>query len=322
MRPSILILLLTLLIAGCKTGSQLDMAILESPQGAVYLERIPTSQFQAAHPIRLDSQLIARVLQGVTVREDNGLLQSFGMGQKPIVAAFSQADITFLAPAIAKGLSQAAADQQIGFRLSRTEDAPYRERTGAGVGSSDPPAYRASESTTAGRLFVYGRSLYLTLHQFRHRPEPADSIDMPNRRLPDPTGLRNHTVRFVPESVLRPDIYTPAFATEEGFTTLVIDYDVLAKLPSSSTSLPLQTPPPPAAAQPQPSPASAPGAASPSKDDLQQIRDEMKQKETEVEDLRKELEEIKRQLSNRPTERSGSSSPPSVPAKPRTGTPK
>lgn len=304
MRPSILVLLLTLLIAGCKTGSQLDMAILESPQGAVYLERIPTSQFQAAHPIRLDSQLIARVLQGVTVREDNGLLQSFGMGQKPVVPAFSETDIAFLAPAIAKGLSQAAADQQIGFRLTRIEENAYRERTGAGIGSSDPPAYWASKSTTAGRLFVYGRSLYLTLHQFRHRPEPADSIDMPNRRLPDPTGLRNHTVRFVPESVLRPSIYTPAFATEEGFTTLVIDYDVLAKLPSSAGSLPLQTPPPPAAAQPKPSPASAPSAASPSKDDLQQIRDEMKQKETEVEELRKELQEIKRQLGSQQTDRS------------------
>ncbi|WHZ22519.1 MAG: hypothetical protein OJF47_001631 [Nitrospira sp.] len=319
MRLSTLVLLVMLFIAGCKTGSQLDMAILESPQGAVYLERIPTRQFQAAHPVRLDSQLIARVLQGVTVREDNGLLQSIGMGQKPIVAAFSQADIAFLAPAIAKGLSQAAADQQIGFRLSRTEDTLYRERAGAGVGSSDPPAYRVSESTTAGRLFVYGRSLYLTLHQFRHRPEPADSIDMPNRRLPDPTGLRNHTVRFVPESVLRPDIYTPAFATEEGFTTLVIDYDVLAKLPASAVTLPLQTLPPPAAAQPRPAPASAPNEASPSKDDLRQIREEMKQKETEVEDLRKELEEIKRQLSNRPTDRGGPASPPRT--KPGTRTP-
>lgn len=310
-----IIVLLTLFIAGCKSGAQLDMAIVESPQGAVYLERIPTHQFQAAHPIRLDPQLITRVLQGVTVHEDNGLLQSFGMGRKPIVSAFSQEDISFLAPAITKGLSQAAADQQIGFRLVRIEDTTYRERAGAGVGSSDPPAYRASESTTAGRLFVYGRSLYLTLYLFRHRPEPADSIDMPNRRLPDPTGLRNHTVRFVPESVLRSDIYIPDFATEEGVTTLAIDYDVLAKLPASATTLPLQ-PPPPLAAQPQPSPATAPGAAPPSKDDLRQIRDEMKQKETEMENLRKELEEIKRQLGNRPADRSGSAAPPSIPAKP------
>lgn len=294
---------LILSAAGCRTGSQLDVMILESAQGAVYLERIPSRQFQATHPIRLAPGLIAQSLQGVVVREQKGLLQSFSTSQQPAAPAFSPGDIAFLAPAIANGLSQAAADQQVGFRVAQTGEAGYRDRTGAGIGSSEPPLNRTSEDMTAGRLFVYGRSLYFTLHQFRQRAERADNINMPNRRLPEPTGLRNRTVLFIPESVLRPDIYAPAFAADEGFATLVIDYDALAKLPAQP--MPGQSPSQPTAPQPQPSRTSTPSLSPPLKEDLQQIKDQMKQKEAEVEELRKELQDIKRQLGVPQTDRSG-----------------
>jgi hypothetical protein len=310
---------LVLFAAGCRTGSQLDVTVQESVQGAVYLERIPARQFQASHPVRLAPELIARSLRGVLVREEKGLLQSFSASQKPAAPVFSQDDIAFLAPAIANGLSQAAADQQIGFRVIQAGEAGYRERAGAGVGTSEPPLNRTPEDRTAGRLFVYGRSLYLTLHQFRHRTERADSINMPNRRLPEPTGLRNPIVLFMPELALRPDIYAPAFATDEGFTTLVLDYDALAKLPVQS--MPLQSPSQPAAAQPQPSHAITPSPSPPLKDDIQEIKEQMKQKETEVEELRKELQDIKRQLGGQQTDRGVAPAKELFPAKPGTRAP-
>ena len=281
---------LFLLVAGCATGPQLDVTIQASAHGVVYLERIPTRQFQATHPIRLAPELIAKSLQGVAVRDGKGLLQSMSAHQNPAMSAFSQDDIAFLAPAIANGLSQAAADQQIGFRVMQTGTTDTRDRTGAGVGSGTTSPQRDQDSTTAGKLFVYGRSLYLTIHQFRHNTEPPDNINMPNRRLPEPSGLRNRTVLFMPESALRPDIYAPPFAVEDGLTTLVIDYDVLAKAPSTL---------PQAAPLPEPTPAVAPATAPPLKDDLQQIKEQMRQKELEVEELRKELREIKRQLGGR-----------------------
>lgn len=290
--------ILFLLTGACATNPQLDVTIQESARGGVYLERIPTRQFQAAHPIRLAPELIARSLQGLAVRDGKGLLQSFSSSQNQPIPAFSEADIAFLAPAIAEGLRQAAADQQIGFRVVQAVDSGSQERTGAGVGSAGPALRRATESTTAGRLFVYGRSLYLTLHQFRHWVEPPDTINMPNRRLPEHTGLRNRTVLFSPESALRPDIYAPAFAAEDGLTTLVIDYDALAKAPAASQA---------AVMPPQPSPAIAPETAPPLRDDLQQIKEQMKQKESEVEELRKELQDIKRQLGG---QRAHSPKPP------------
>lgn len=288
-----LYVVLSLWVAGCATGSQRDVTIQESVRGGVYLERISTRQFQATHPIRLAPALIAKSLQGVQIQEGKGLLQSLSAQQNRSISVFSQEDIALLAPAIADALSRAASDQQVSFRIVQAGTIDGRDRTGAGVGSGTASPQRNQDSTTAGRLFVYGRSLYLTIYQFRYHTEPADTINMPNRRLPEPTGLRNRTVLFTPESALRPDIYAPPFATEDGLTTLVIDYDALAKTPT------VALPPPPTVSEP--TPPVAPILAPPLHEDVQQIKDQMKQKELEVEELRKELQEIKRQLGNEPT---------------------
>jgi hypothetical protein len=292
---------LSLLVSGCTSGPQLDVTIQQSPRGGVYLERIPTREFQVTHPIRLAPELIAKSLQGVQIQEGKGLLQSLSAQQNRTIPVFSQDDVALLAPAIADGLSQAAPDQQVGFRIVQRENFEGRDRTGAGVGSGTLPQ-RNQESTTSGKLFVYGRSLYLTIHEFRHHTESPDTINMPNRRVPEPTGLRNRTVLFMPESALRPNIYAPPFAAEDGLTTLVIDYDTLAKAPAAAVpSTPTAPAPTPAVA-----PAAIPATTPPLHDDVQQIKSQMKQKELEVEELRKELEEIKRQLSN-PSTKDGQS---------------
>ncbi|MBS0180400.1 MAG: hypothetical protein JSR20_16720 [Nitrospira sp.] len=288
---------LSLFVTGCATGPQRDVTIQESARGGVYLERIPTRQFQASHPVRLAPELIAKILQGVQIREGKGLLQSFSAQQNQATAVFSQEDIALLAPAIADGLNQAASDQQVGFRIVQTGDIVMRDRTGAGVGAGTASPQRNQDSITAGRLFVYGRSLYLTIHQFRQYTESPDTINMPNRRLPEPTGLRHRTVLFMPESALRPDSYAPPFAAEDGLTTLVIDYDALAKTPVIALpALPSLPEPAPAVA-----PTATPATAPPLHEDVQQIKAQMKQKELEVEELRKELQEIKRQLGKQPT---------------------
>ncbi len=297
---------LCVFLSACAGSPQLDVTIQQSARSDVYIERIPTRQFQATHPIRLATELIAKSLHGVQIQDEKGLLQAVSAQQNQALPVFSPDDIALLAPAIADGLSQAAPDQQVAFRIVQTGDFSGRERTGAGVGSGTT-AQRNQDSTTSGKLFVYGRSLYLTIHQFRYHRESPDTINMPNRRLPEPTGLRNRTVLFRPESALRPDIYAPPFAAEEGLTTLVIDYDALAEAPT------VAVPPSPSTLAPAPAvaPAAIPAPTPPLHDDVQQIKDRMKQKEREVEEMRRELEDIKRQLGNQPTK--GGQSPSSKP---------
>jgi hypothetical protein len=280
----------------CSTGPEVDVTLHESPQGAVYLERISDRSFQAAHPIRIDSNTIALMLRGVLVRSDQGVLQNLLAGKPDALRAFSDDDVAYLAPLISDGLMRAASDQQVGFRIEQIGLPGYSERVGAGVGSSEPPLTLRPRETTTGVIYAYGRSLYLTLTQYRYRQEPATTISMANRRMPDASGLVNHTVSFVPEAAKRPDSYHDARSTDK---TLVIDYELLAKLPpASSGSASAQS-----STTPAPPPASATGNPEPAK------------KDSDIEALRKELQEIKRQLAEQEAERARSQPKNSVPQK-------
>jgi hypothetical protein len=282
--------------SACSTGPEVDVTLHESPQGAVYLERISDRSFQAAHPIRIDSNTIVLVLRGVLVRSDQGVLQNLLAGKPDALRAFSDDDVAYLAPLISDGLMRAAADQQVGFRIEQIGLPGYSERVGAGVGSSEPPLTLRPRETTTGVIYAYGRSLYLTLTQYRYRQEPATTISMANRRIPDASGLVNHTVSFVPEAAKRPDSYHDARSTDK---TLVIDYELLAKLrPASSGSASAQS-----STTPAPPPASTSGNQEPAK------------KDSDIEALRKELQEIKRQLAEQEAERARSQPKNSVPQK-------
>jgi hypothetical protein len=215
-----------LTLSGCATGPDVDEMIKDSPRGSVYLERIADRSFQAAHPIKLDVLTIARILRGVHVRDDHSTLQTFFSGKPDALRAFSDEEVTFLTPLIAEGLRRAAPDQQVGFRIAQIGIPGHAHNTGGGVGSSEPPLTLHPRESTTGVIHAYGRSLYLTLTEYRLRAEPANTINMANRRLPDDTGLINHTVLFVPEAAKRPDSYLDARSTDK---TLVIDYELLCR---------------------------------------------------------------------------------------------
>jgi len=130
-----------------------------------------------------------------------------------------------------------------------------------------------------GSLYAYGLLLYLTLTEYRHRTERAETINTANRRIFNPTGLANRTVHFVPESVKRPDSYRTARSTD---ATLAIDYDLLATMPAAPDMRST-------AAQP-PTPA----------------KGEPTQRDTDLDALRKELQDIKKKLAEQEAERTRS----------------
>ena len=312
-----------LLLSGCATGSRVDVLVQESPQGSVYLDRLPDRRFQASHPIKLDQAVIARTLQGMMIKDETGLLRTLTSSQKPTGPIFSGSEIAFLAPAIAEGLKRAASDQQVCFRLIQASDGSYRERAGAAVGSSEPPLRLSSPETTSGQVFAYGRSLYVYLTEYRQRPEAPDTVNMPNRRLPEPTGLLNRQISFVPAEALRPDQYAPAFV-EDPTKVLIIDYDLLAKLPAvllpPATTATGPTALPAEKAQTL-SPTGSPAQQADGDANLQVIREELKKKDSEVEELRKELQDIKRQLGEQQKHRGGGSSKPPRSPRPAERTP-
>src|SRR5213593_2646881 len=156
----------------CASPPRPELIFHEGPKGSVYLQRASDRSFQAAHPIKLDSSLITRVLRGVRVQDLKGTVETLFASQPKVVRAFSDEDTEFLAPLLATAFSQAASDQQVGFRLTYPSTGrSISGRVGAGVGSSDPPLNSLGPEITSGTLYAYGLSLYLTLTQFRHAPE-------------------------------------------------------------------------------------------------------------------------------------------------------
>jgi hypothetical protein len=278
---------IALALSACATGPDRDLTIHESERGGVYVERIPDRSFQAAHPITLSADTMARVLRGVVVKEDPGLLGRLVAGKSEAVRAFRDEDVEFLAPLLAEGLTRAAADQQVGFRVVQV-DAPISSKSSGPafcLSSVRFPGVCASEITqesTGGSLYAYGQSLYFTLTGYRHRTDRAESENPANRPVYNSTRLANHTVHFIPESAKRPDSYRNAHSTD---ATLVIDYNLLATMPAAPDMRPT-------AAQP-PTPA----------------KGEPTQRDTDLDALRKEMEDIKKKLA----EQEAKQTPRSIP---------
>jgi len=271
--PVVLTLISCVIASGCASSPRPELTVHDSPRGAVYLERIPDTSFQATHPITLDSGTIARALRGIHVRDDKNALQALFASQSATTRAFSDEEADFLAPFIVTAFTRTTPDQWIGFRIIQTGSPSYSHKEGAGFGSSEPPLTLAPKETTAGVLFAHGRSLHMSLTQYRRRPQKPDTIGGPNRYYPDPTGLDRRELVFLPKEAQRPDTYRVGDA---DLPTLVIDYELLARLPDQPAA-PVAVPP--AAASPV-QPAAQPAATA-----------------QEVETLKKELQEIKRQLT-------------------------
>jgi len=277
----VIALLACFLASGCSSSPRPELTIHDSPRGSVYLERIPDTLFQATHPINLEPGTIARALRGIHVRDDKNALQALWASQSATARAFTDEDADFLAPLIATAFTRATPDQRIGFRIIQIGSPSYTQKEGAGFGSSEPPLTLAPKETTAGAFFAHGRSLHISLTQYRRRPIKPDVIGGPNRHYPDPTGLDRRELMFLPKEAQRSDTYRVG---ETDSPTLVIDYELLARLPDQ----PATAAPVPAAA----SPAQQPAATA-----------------QEVEALKKELQEIKKQLNEQQSRKETSPAP-------------
>jgi hypothetical protein len=289
MAPRFLLTLsISLVVAGCASALEVDTMVHQAPKGSVYLERIPERGFKAAHPIAIEEGLIARTLSGVMVSERKTALQTAFSKQPATARAFSEEDISFLAPFLTAALRQAAADQQVGFQVrSYPSGLSYSSRSGAGVGSSDPPLANSSLlETTSGHLLAQDPWLYLTVSEYRKRAEQADTINMANRRLPDPTGQADKELVFEPKEALKPNGKAGLFGSSAE-TVFIINYRQLAQMPA------LAKPPVPASDKRPAEPSAQPDVK---EQDIKQIKEEMKKKDVEIENLKKEMEDIRRDI--------------------------
>lgn len=282
------------IVSACATTPEFDTPLGNASLGFVFLERIPDRSFHAAHPMALDASVLRTALEGILVEDSYVSLSSLFSETRLPLRVFAGAEVAFLAPLFSDGLRQAASDQQIGFTLIHQDNLfSHRDTAGAGVGSSDVTSSPSAREASSGSIFVHGRSLHIQFHQLRVKPERPDAVNMPNRRLPDRTGLTNRSLSFAIPSARRPASFVIRGDTA---ATLVLDYEQIAGL--SSIPAPIVTP-----ASSQTQPGASPIAPSTGREaDVRTLQEQMQQKDRELESVRKELEEIRQHLNRQPPE--------------------
>ncbi len=164
--PLVIIPMACALSAACASALE-HTTIGEGPRGAVYLERLPSrgatakfsgpiGAFQAAHPIALPPELLARALTGLRVGPDPSAAHE---GRPLLIPLFTDEDVTFLAPLIGAALSRAAPDQRIGFLVLSDHG-----------------------GRVEGTMFADRAFLHVTLARYELRnakpPVPLDSVEL------------------------------------------------------------------------------------------------------------------------------------------------
>jgi hypothetical protein len=261
----------------CATAPDVDFVIHTSQRGSVTLERFHDRSFRAAHPVRLSPESIERVLRGLRIKPMQRALQTLIVGEPEATRVFTDEEVYYLVPLLAEGLVRAASDQQVGFRVSTVDPS---------MDSSETVSRYTPGESVSGSLYAYGRSLYVTLTRIRPTRERGDSSGRTDKGIPDPTGLSNHIVSFVPTSALRPDTYRDARSTK---TTVIIDYEMLAYVPIETAPPPAKKAPLNAITEPVTSPLPPPPST----------------RDAEIEALRQEIREIKKKLAEQGTEQPG-----------------
>src|SRR5437016_12659810 len=104
-----LLLLALLVVVGtaCGTIAPTGQIILDDPRGTVSLQTISDQSIQASHPITLDPALLAQMLRGIEIQEQEHGLMKFLSGPSSSVPVFSDDQIRFLAPLLAEEIGRA-----------------------------------------------------------------------------------------------------------------------------------------------------------------------------------------------------------------------
>ena len=133
---------LSLVVTGCSMLSG-EAKLHKNAKGSIYLKEIADWSFEADHPATIDRMTMLKIVKGVVIDDVQNISGNMpASGSKPM-RVFSDEDAEFLAPLLAKGLSQAKPEQIVGFKVSPS------------AGSGTEP--------TAGTLYVHKGSIYLTI---------------------------------------------------------------------------------------------------------------------------------------------------------------
>jgi len=259
-------------LSGC-AGAPPPILVHEGAYDVVMLE--PRSrEAQPRHPVTIEPGVMAAVLHGLYMEQDDRLLQRLLSGRTPPVAVFPDDQSVAVARYLVQALAQATSAQQVSVRFK----APKSQ----------------GEETTQGVLYCASPYLYFTLQQFDDGHSHGSDAK-PGRQLPN-SGQGSRLVFHGPTNEIHlaerssPMSLRINYVELERALSLRAATDEVSKAPLSS--LPLTPAAPPFEERPR----------SPGSPQMSSLNELIVRKDLEIESLREEIRTLRESLERQQSE--------------------
>ena len=115
---SVFIYSLSALLPGCLALPQIETPIHQSSEGQIMLKTFPQPTDESSHPTDISPTLMRKVLQGLRVQEDKGLLDSLLVGENQALPVFNKQEVEFLTPHLQNALAQSTPEEYVFFQVT------------------------------------------------------------------------------------------------------------------------------------------------------------------------------------------------------------
>ncbi len=162
----------------CSWTPEVETVLYKGPECVISLKTSHALKQAPKHPAFLSESLIAKILNGMTISQEEGILQQLLLSKHHPVPAFSSSQIDFLAPHVSMAFSQVTPEEVIHFKCPPTNE---------------------QHIPIQGMLAVFPpSSLLLTLENFKLYPGGSPKMQNTSQKL-QPTSL----VFSYQESIIR-----------------------------------------------------------------------------------------------------------------------
>ena len=199
------LIIITLAISNlqCSWTPEVETVLYEGPECVISLKTSHDLKQAPEHPALLPETLITKILNGITISQDEGILQQLLLSKQHLFPAFSPSQIDFLAPHLSMAFSQVTPEEVINFKCP-----PTNER----------------HVPTQGMLAVFPpSSLLLTLENFKPYPGVSSKMQKNTSQKFQPISL----VFSHQEAILRAEAVKDFLTIHSTSNGIAINYQML-----------------------------------------------------------------------------------------------